>query len=146
LQIDNVTEAIIRSDKASVHSGESLASLRVDVIRLLLASVVTMYFELLVIRYLSTEIRAFTNLKNLPLIGSFFGIGLGMLSGHVAKRLGRVFPFAGAALFLLTRFAVPLGLSIGDVSWEYNLSSLAGLGSRFLLVAWFLSITLLSLA
>src|ERR1700719_3465853 len=49
---------------------------------LFLASFVTLYFELVVIRYLSTEIRIFAYLKNLTLIASFFGIGLGMILGQ----------------------------------------------------------------
>ena len=48
---------------------------------LFLASFLALYFELVVIRYLSTEIRVFAYLKNLALIASFFGIGLGMVSG-----------------------------------------------------------------
>ncbi|MGC2150718.1 MAG: hypothetical protein WA618_01640, partial [Terriglobales bacterium] len=52
---------------------------RREELTLFLASLVTLYFELLIIRYASSEIRVFTNLKNLPLVASFFGIGLGML-------------------------------------------------------------------
>ncbi len=37
-------------------------------LNLFLASLTALYFELLIIRYLSTEIRIFTNLKNLPLV------------------------------------------------------------------------------
>jgi hypothetical protein len=49
--------------------------------KLFLASFVALYCELVIIRYLSTEIRVFAYLKNLPLIASFFGIGLGMIVG-----------------------------------------------------------------
>ena len=110
--------------------------------KLFLASAVTLYFELLVIRYLPTEVRVFTNLKNLPLISSFFGMGLGMLLGTSSRRLRIVFPFAGAALLVLTRFASPLHLSVGDVSWSYGLSPSEGQGSRLVLVAWFLAIAI----
>jgi len=61
-----------------------------------LASTTTLYFELLVIRYLPSEVRIFTNLKNLPLVASFFGIGLGMILGNSRMRLKTVFPFATA--------------------------------------------------
>jgi len=108
--------------------------------KLFLASAVALYFELLVIRYIPTEVRVFTNLKNLPLISSFFGMGLGMLLGTSSRRLRIAFPFAGAALFVLTRFASPLRLSVGDVSWSYGLSPSEGPGSRLVLVAWFLAI------
>ena len=61
-----------------------------------LASTITLYFELLVIRYLPSEVRIFTNLKNPPLVASFFGIGLGMILGNSRMRLKTVFPFATA--------------------------------------------------
>ena len=97
-----------------------------------LASTVTLYFELLVIRYLPSEVRIFTNLKNLPLVASFFGIGLGMILGNSRMRLKTVFPFATALLFLLIRFASPLHLSFGDMSWEYSL----GLPDGFIARVW----------
>ena len=59
---------------------------------LFLASFLALYFELVVIRYLSTEVRVFAYLKNLPLIASFLGIGLGMILGRVPKGLKRAFP------------------------------------------------------
>ncbi|MDT8067297.1 MAG: methyltransferase domain-containing protein [Terriglobia bacterium] len=65
--------------------------------RLFLASFLALYFELLVIRYLSTEIRTFAYLKNLPLIATFLGIGMGMILGSRTERLRR--PFAGLATF-----------------------------------------------
>ena len=68
---------------------------------LFLASVATLYFELLTIRYLSTEVRVFTNLKNLPLIASFFGIGVGIILGKPGKRLSAVFPLADWFFFRL---------------------------------------------
>src|SRR3984893_12786814 len=77
---------------------------------LLLANFLALYFELVVIRYLSTEVRVFAYLKNLALIASFFGIGLGMVLGKPPKSVGRFFPLVTAALFLLITFASPLGL------------------------------------
>lgn len=65
--------------------------------RLFLASFLALYFELLVIRYLSTEIRTFAYLKNLPLIAAFLGIGLGMILGNRTEHLRK--PFAGLATF-----------------------------------------------
>lgn len=109
---------------------------------LFLASFVTLYFELLVIRYLSTEIRIFTNLKNLPLVASFLGIGMGMLLGKPRKWLRAFLPAIAALLFVLTRFAQPLHLSFGDLSWEYSLGSTGGLETRLLLAIRFLAVTL----
>jgi len=77
---------------------------------LFLASFLVLYFELVVIRYLSTEIRVFAYLKNLTLIASFFGIGLGMTLGQIPK-LRRYFPLVTAAMFLLITFAAQLRLT-----------------------------------
>jgi SAM-dependent methyltransferase len=108
---------------------------------LFLASMVTLYFEVLIIRYVSSEVRVFANLKNLPMVASFFGIGLGMLLGSPKMRFRAVFPAATALLFVLTRFAMPLHLSFGDMSWEFALGS-GGLSSRFLSVIRFLVVGL----
>lgn len=78
---------------------------------LFLASFLALYFELVIIRYLSSEIRVFAYLKNLPLVASFFGLGLGMVLGGREKFFVRLFPFTMLALFLLLRFAPELGLT-----------------------------------
>jgi Spermine/spermidine synthase domain len=109
---------------------------------LFLASMVTLYFELLIIRYVSSEARVFANLKNLPLVASFFGIGLGMLLGSPGRRLRTLFPATTLLLFVLTRFALPLHLSFGDLSWEYGLGSPGGLSSRLLYLIRFLVVGL----
>jgi SAM-dependent methyltransferase len=80
-------------------------------VRLLLASFLALYFELLVIRYLSTEVRVFAYIKNLPLIASFFGLGMGMVFGKPPKRLSRFIPFLAAFLFLVTGFATQLHIT-----------------------------------
>ncbi|MGA8761630.1 MAG: hypothetical protein WB562_01970 [Candidatus Sulfotelmatobacter sp.] len=68
---------------------------------LFLASTAALYFELVIIRYLASEIRVFAYLKNMPLIASFFGIGLGMILGRPHPRLRRILPTLAALLFLL---------------------------------------------
>jgi spermidine synthase len=73
--------------------------------KLFLASFAALYFELVIIRYLSTEIRVFAYLKNLPLIASFFGIGLGMILGSPRKSLKSWFAPLTLLLFLLIAFA-----------------------------------------
>lgn len=78
---------------------------------LFLASFVALYFELVVIRYLSTEIRIFAYLKNLALIASFFGIGLGMVIGKPPRPMKRWFPLIAGVLFLLIIFAPVLKLT-----------------------------------
>ena len=88
--------------------------------KLFIASFLALYFELLIIRYLSTEIRTFAYLKNVPLIASFLGIGLGMMLGSPRKPLLRIFPFVAAALFLVIRYASFLQLTrVGIQSGDY---------------------------
>lgn len=78
---------------------------------LFLASFVALYFELVVIRYLSTEVRDFAYLENLPLIASFLGLGTGMIFGKPLPKLKRVFPFLTALLFGLIAYAPQLHLT-----------------------------------
>jgi hypothetical protein len=91
------------SPETSLPSAAALQS--PPVWKLFLASFVALYFELVIIRYLSTEIRAFAYLKNLPLIASFFGIGLGMILGSPRKTLKFLFAPITLLLFLLISFA-----------------------------------------
>ncbi len=112
--------------------------------RLLLASFLALYFELVVIRYLSTEIRVFAYLKNLPLIASFFGLGIGMILGSAPKRLRRAFPFLAALLFLLMVFATQLHLThLSFPGDDYFVFSLQAEGiSPYLLALEYLLVTL----
>lgn len=80
-------------------------------VMLFLASFLALYFELVVIRYLSTEIRIFAYLKNLALVASFFGIGLGMIVADPQKTKRKLFPLFASILFLLTAFAPRLRLT-----------------------------------
>ena len=82
-----------------------------DLLWLFLGSCLALYFELVIIRYLSTEIRVFAYLKNLALIASFFGIGFGMVLGKPPKALKRLFPLVAAGVLLLITFASPLRLT-----------------------------------
>jgi hypothetical protein len=77
---------------------------------LFLASALALFFELVVIRYLSSQIRVFAYLQNLPLIASFLGIGVGMALGRAPRSIARLFPLAAVALFVLASFAEPLHL------------------------------------
>jgi hypothetical protein len=90
--------------------------------QLFLASFFTLYFEVLVIRYLTSEVRVFANLKNFLLIASFFGIGLGIMRGASTKSLRRALPLIVTLLFLPIRFASQLHLPSVDISWNYGLS------------------------
>lgn len=124
---------------------ESSSSL--NLVWLFLASFLTLYFEVLVIRYLTTELRVFTNLKNLPLIAAFFGIGLGMTLGARNRTPRRAFPIAAFVLFVAIRFANPLHLSLVDITWNYGLDLVsANVFLRLLFVLRFLTLVFFFLA
>ena len=101
---------------------------------LFLASFLALYFEVLIIRYVSAELIAFGVLKNLPLIASFCGLGIGMLQTDRLVLRRRLFPFVTATLFLLARFGQHIPLP--SLGWEYGLFS--GDKSRVLVVLVFL--------
>ena len=82
-----------------------------DLLWLFLGSCLALYFELVIIRYLSTEIRVFAYLKNLALLASSFGIGFGMVLGKPPNALKRWFPLIATGLLLLITFASPLRLT-----------------------------------
>ncbi len=102
---------MIREDGASNVLRWNGAEIGNSGVMLFLASFLALYFELVIIRYLSSEIRIFAYLKNLSLIASFFGIGLGMIIGKPPAKLKRYFPLIAAAIFLLIAFASPLKLT-----------------------------------
>ncbi len=114
---------------------------------LFLASFVALYFELIVIRYLSTEIRVFAYLKNLALVASFFGIGLGMLHESPPRAMKRFFPLIAAALLLLITFASTLHLThLAAPTFDYRMlgDQPVGPGNQWIIV-WNLMVILIYL-
>ena len=105
-------------------------------IQLFLISFLTLYFELIVIRWLSCEVRVFAYLKNLPLIASFLGLGLGCANHTTEKIFYRHFPWLITSLCLVIAFSSFLGITflpfpigdyliVGDVTGGFNYSTLA---------------------
>ncbi len=79
--------------------------------QLLLLSILALFSELLIIRWLSTEIRIFAYFKNLPLMSAFLGLGLGFIWTNNKRD---VFSFSQMAFFYLAGLlmvALPLGLT-----------------------------------
>jgi SAM-dependent methyltransferase len=68
--------------------------------RLLLASFLGLYFELLIIRYLSAEIRILAYFTNVTLMSSILGLGLGMITNKLYHF--RVHSFLSLLALLLT--------------------------------------------
>lgn len=76
---------------------------------LFVVSLLALYAELIVIRWLASEVRVFAYFKNLPLMASFLGLGLGMLVPG-ARRWKRAFPLLFAAVAIPIAYADALGL------------------------------------
>lgn len=77
---------------------------------LFLISLISLYFELLVIRWLSSEVRIFAYFKNIPLMACLFGLGVGMATAKSNRDFTKWFPFGIAILVALMCFAEPLHL------------------------------------
>ena len=65
---------------------------------LALISFLTLYLEMVVIRWLATEIRLFAYFKNFPLLAAFSGIGIGCI---LARRKNNYLRFAPLLLFVI---------------------------------------------
>lgn len=93
----------------SMMKAESKISTRGASLRLFMASVLLMYAEVMLIRWLGSEIRMFAYLKNFALFAAFLGLGLGMTGRfpHVTKWH---FPLT-AVLLLLLAFSAELHLT-----------------------------------
>ncbi len=77
---------------------------------LFLVSFLALYAELVVIRWLASEIRVFAYFKNLPLMASFLGLGLGCARWRSQRRLFPWFPLLFGLLCLVAAYAEPLDL------------------------------------
>jgi hypothetical protein len=66
---------------------------------LALVSFLSVYLELIVIRWLASEVRIFAYFKNFPLLAAFLGFGIGCL---IAKRRKGYFKYAPCLLLVLS--------------------------------------------
>jgi hypothetical protein len=78
---------------------------------LFIISLLSLYFELVVIRWLASEIRIFAYFKNIPLMACLFGLGLGMALGASNRKLVRWFPIAFCVIVALIVLAQPLNIT-----------------------------------
>lgn len=77
---------------------------------LLWLSALSLFFELVAIRWLASEIRAFTIFKNFPLIACYVGLGYGYMH-EGGNRLYRLFPFLLLALVAVVSTSDLTGLT-----------------------------------
>lgn len=98
--------------------------------RLFLISAIALYTEVVLIRWMSAEIRMFAYLKNFTLFACFLGLGLGMMrrgSGRV--RSEKLLPILMAVIVLTLAFSSQLHLTrlffpdVGVYQWGGNLRS-----------------------
>ena len=75
---------------------------------LALISFLILYFEMIVIRWLSADIRVFAYFKNLPLLAAFLGLGIGCMRAR--DRSFRLFTSLLFAFCAIVAFAGPLEL------------------------------------
>ncbi len=87
---------------------------------LLLISFLSLFFETLVIRWLSTELRLFAYFKNLALIACFIGLGIGFALSERKFNLFHVFP----SIFCLFSGIVLLGTSVSKALFATGESKL----------------------
>ncbi len=87
--------------------------LKKDSVKLFLSTCLALFMELAVIRWVSSEIRIFSFLKNIPLIMAFLGLGLGVM---LEKKKASIKP---VLVYVIAGFAIILALapflSISDI-------------------------------
>lgn len=79
-------------------------------LELFLFSLLSLYFELVVIRWLSSEIRIFAFFKNVPLMACLFGLGVGMAIGASKREISKWFPCGLLMITTIICLAAPLNL------------------------------------
>ncbi|MEM7246957.1 MAG: methyltransferase domain-containing protein [Acidobacteriota bacterium] len=112
-----VIELLRRMDRALLFE-PATGSRRQRLIQLLVASIASLFLEIMLIRWLSVEVRIFAYFKNLALLTAFFGLGLGSL--RCARPIRLSWLLGGLVLLTLlvkTSFLVP-SLSIPDLSFS----------------------------
>src|SRR6266550_4942008 len=96
--------------------------------RLFAASALALYTEVVLIRWMSAEIRMFAYLKNFTLFACFLGLGLGMMSRR-RRQTEKLLPILMAVMVLALAFAPQLHLTrlffpdTGVYQWGGNLHS-----------------------
>jgi hypothetical protein len=125
---------------------------RLAVFDLFLISFLGLFFEVLIIRWLSTEVRLFAYYKNLSLIAAFMGLGIGFMLARKKLALLPVFPIGFCALsaIILVGAAKGVFLSLsnpaGSDVWIWGIlqrSALPSFFSFFALIPFFFLSTVL---
>jgi len=78
-------------------------------LNLVLVSFVSLFLELVVIRWLASEVRIFAYFKNLPLFAAFLGLGAGFIIARKRKNYFRLTPVFLLVLVVVIGLAKTLG-------------------------------------
>src|SRR5439155_6063022 len=84
---------------------------RASLMRITLISALVLFLEMLLIRWVGTELRVFAYLQNAVLVATFLGLGLGCRS---ARRPIALLPGAGALLMVTLVVLDPPNLGISE--------------------------------
>jgi len=99
------------------------------VLMLFIVSFVVLFVETMLIRYIGSQTRMFAFYKNIPLIGAFFGLGVGCMKGNGGRREALIF-LAGMVLVAIFFGSIAqcigaaLGASASAVTPEHMLGNL----------------------
>ena len=110
---------------------------------LFVVSVLSLFAELLIIRWLSVEMRIFAYFKNVPLISCFLGLGLGAAAAGKKERLNpNSFPFwfslFAAVVVLLGPRLVFLNPAGAD-EYIWGIGKTSGLGTQIISMVLFIA-------
>jgi len=107
-----------------------MTSIRKIVLELAAISFFSLFLELMIIRWLSSEIRTFAYFKNVPLMACLFGLGVGLALSKSPRDWKKWVPFALLGIVSLICFADPLKLVhitivdpteyyiVGPIAWK----------------------------
>lgn len=98
------------TEKATSRLDSSNAHHKKHVIDLLLISFLALYLELILIRWLASEIRVFAYFKNFPLMAAFLGLGVGCAVANRRKILAIITPLLLGVICVIASFSPQLKL------------------------------------
>jgi hypothetical protein len=145
--IQAITNVLQLESQLLEHTPNTMATLD-----LFLVSFLGLFFEILIIRWLSTEVRLFAYYKNLPLIAAFMGLGIGFMLTKNKVTLLPAFPIAFCALSAIILLGAAKGVFLslsnpaGSDVWIWGIlqrSALPSLVSFYALVPFFFVSTVL---
>ncbi|MBL0185796.1 MAG: hypothetical protein IPP97_08705 [Candidatus Obscuribacter sp.] len=90
---------------ASLAMSNNPSPLRKAALELAGLSFLSLFLELMIIRWLSSEVRTFAYFKNVPLMACLFGLGLGLALSQSKRDWQKWFPWSLLAIITLICFA-----------------------------------------